>query len=267
MYHVIHPGTATEGVPPENFFIVQDEMNNQVGTGRVIYQFTPHADPDVPINMYFDMKCALPGRYVLLGALLARARQLRDANPQARARVYTIVHPEDTESQQFYTSSGLSLQHRESVVTLHVPEAEGRVPMGCQIVSIPVNTPEEKLAFLSRLAANDIRNIDFVLLQQFMRTSHFQLLGILRENQLACELMMVGNGDSVELMSIYTHAQYRRQGLARTLLHRSMTILSMEGVKYFQARIMTRSRPQMELVRAFGAEETEAISVFPEMEL
>lgn len=267
MYRVIHPGAPVEGVPAENVFMVLDDLNNAIGSGRVIYQYTPHMDPDCPINLYFDMKCALPGRYILLGALIARARQLRDTNPGARARVYTIVHPDDMDSQQFYTSAGMTLQNREAVVSLQVPQTESRVPMGCQIVNVPVNTPEEKLAFLARLANNDIRNMDFVLLQQFMRTSHFQLLGMVRDGQVVSELMMVGNGDSCEMMSVYTHASYRRQGLAQALVHRSMAVLTLEGVSQFTARVMTRSKPQLGLVSAFGAKEEAVLSVFPEIVL
>ncbi len=264
---MIHPNGSVEGVPADNMFYALDELNNQVGTGRVIYQYTPHVDPDCPMNIYFDMKCSLGARFVLLGALIARARQLRDANPAIRARVYTLVRPDDMESQQFYTASGMSLGSRESIVSLHNPQGESRIPIGCQVIQIPVNTPEEKLAFLGRLAANDVRHIDFVLLTQFMRTTHFQVLGMMRENQVVSELMMVGNENSAELMAVYTHAQYRRQGLAEALLRRSMTVLGMEGVNAFTARVMTRSGPQMGLVHAFGAQEEDVVSLFPELEL
>ena len=139
--------------------------------------------------------------------------------------------------------------------------------MGCQVIAVPMNTPEEKLGFLSRLNNNDIRHVDFVLLQQFMRTSHFQILGLTRENSVVAELMMVGNGNSAELMAIYTYPTCRGQGLAKALLHRSMVILQSEGVSHFEARIMTRSKPQMGLANAFGAQEEEVISLFPELML
>ncbi|MCR4882446.1 MAG: GNAT family N-acetyltransferase [Clostridiales bacterium] len=267
MYRVVHPNTPVDGTPAENAYLVLDEVGNTAGQGRVIYQYLPHMDPDCPINLYFDMKCDLAGRYVLLGALLARARQLRDVNPQVHARVYTMVHPEDTDSQAFYTSSGMTLEQRESLVSLQIPAAESRLPMGCQVFAVPMNTPEEKLSFLNRLNNNDIRHIDFVLLQQFMRTSHFQLLGLTRENTVVSELMMVGNGSSAELMAVYTYPTYRKQGLAKALLHRSMVILQSEGVSHFTARVMTRSKPQMGLVNAFGAQEEEVISLFPELML
>ena len=240
--------------------IAGGQTTDMVKAAREVYDFPL-------INLYFDMKCDLAGRYVLLGALLARARQLRDVDPTVHARVYTMVHPEDTDSQAFYTSSGMSLEQRESLVTLQVPQGESRLPMGCQVIAVPMNTPEEKLGFLSRLNNNDIRHVDFVLLQQFMRTSHFQILGLTRENSVVAELMMVGNGNSAELMAIYTYPTCRGQGLAKALLHRSMVILQSEGVSHFEARIMTRSKPQMGLANAFGAQEEEVISLFPELML
>ena len=263
MYRVIHPEAPLEGAPREDAYLVLDEVGNRAGHGKVIYQFQPHVDPDCPINLYFDMKCDLAGRYVLLGALLARARQLRDVNPGVHARAYTIVHPEDTDAQAFYTSSGMSLEDREILISLQVPQGESRLPMGCQVVAVPLNTPDEQLAYLNRLNNQDLRHIDFVILQQFLRTSHFQLLGMTRDNMLVSELMMVGNGDTCELMAIYTHPDYRHQGIARALIHRSMVILQSEGVSRFCARVMTRSQPQMGLMKAFGAHEEEVLSIFP----
>ena len=267
MYRVIHPQMPQDGVPPENIVLVLDELNNQVGSGRVIYQYTPHVDPDCPINLYFDMKSALGARYILLGALLARARQLRDQAPDMHARAYTIVDPRDTENQAFYTSAGLTLQSGESLVELKRPAYDSRLPMGCQVYRIPFTTQEDQIGFLNRLNNNDIRHIDYVLLQQFMRTAHFMILGLVRENQVVTELMMVGNGDTCELMSIYTHSRYRGQGLARALLHSSMEVLGLEGINRFVARIMTRSQPQIGLAKSFSAEELEVISLFPEMML
>ena len=265
MYYVTHPQGPIDNLPPENILLAVDELNNEAGRGRVIYQYTPHMDPECPVNLYFDMKSSLGARYVLLGALMARARQLREIAPDVPARVYTIVDPRDTESQAFYTSAGMSLQNGEMMVELKRPEYESRIPMGAEVIALPLNTDEEKLAFLTRLSNNDIRHIDFSRLQQFCRSPHFQLLGMVRDNQVVSELMMVGNGDTCELMGIYTHSAYRRQGLARALVHRSMEILSMENANRFVTRVMTRSGPQMGLMHAFQAQELEMIALFPEM--
>ena len=65
------------GLPPENVFIAKDEMGTQVGEGHVIYQYLPHRSPECPVNIYFEINSLASGWYLILGALVARARQLR----------------------------------------------------------------------------------------------------------------------------------------------------------------------------------------------
>ena len=52
---VNHPLGMYNNLPPEDVFVITDEMGNEMGVGYVIYQFQPHLYPDCPINLYFTM--------------------------------------------------------------------------------------------------------------------------------------------------------------------------------------------------------------------
>lgn len=90
---VYHPQGMYNNMPPENVFLAADEMGNEIGVGYIIRVMQPNIFPDRPVNLYISMECQPVARYMLFGALVARARQMRDENPQLRARVYTGHYP------------------------------------------------------------------------------------------------------------------------------------------------------------------------------
>lgn len=264
---VIHPQTAYNGIPQENVFIAVDEMGTQAGLGYIIYQYQEHLYPDCPINMYFSIDSQPAGRYMIFGALVARARQLRDANPGVRARLYTAIAPDDTISRDFYVHNGLNCDDAEKNVRLSMPATDGRVPMGCMVEATPLNTPDQQQAFIKRLQDNDITYIDPAYLFQVMRQPHFQAVGMFNGGALVGEVMVAGSGDTCSLEAIYINPSYRRQGMAKALLARSMAVMAAEGVTAFTTRLVTRSAPQQGLSRAFHGVELGATMTFPSLYL
>lgn len=260
---VIHPQTAYNGVPPENVFFAVDEMGTQAGVGYIIYQYQEHLYPDCPINMYFSIESQPAGRYLLFGALVARARQLRDSNPNVHARFYTGIRPEDTASREFYTHNGMTCDDTENTMRLAMPGMEVRVPMNCAVELTPLNMPDEVNAFIKRLQDNDIAYIDTAYLYQLMRQPHFRAMGLFSGGQLAGEALVAGVGDSASLEAIYIAPGHRRQGLSKALLNCCMSAMAREGVTNFTSRFITRSVPQQGLARAFQAVDQGATMVFP----
>lgn len=260
---VNHPLGMYNNLPPEDVFVITDEMGNEMGVGYVIYQFQPHLYPDCPINLYFTMDCQPAARYMLFGALIARARQLRDCNPTVRARVYTNIAPTDTAMKDFYLHSGFDCSDSEDILRLPIPPGDGRIPMSCAVVATALNTPEEQNALLCRLAQNDVTYIDQNYLNQLRTLPHFMALGLYRNTELVGEVIMAGEGDECELAAIYITPPSRRQGMGKALLHRCMAIMAAEGVTHVNARIMNRSQPQRRLVSAFRAEVTGVNMLFP----
>lgn len=260
---VYHPAGMFHQLPPEDVFQVADDMGNDMGMGYLVYQYQPHLYPDCPINLYFSMDCQPAAHYMLLGALMARARQLRDSDPNARARVYTNIDPQDVRMKAFYEHSGLDCSQGEDVLLLSMPIGDGRIPMSCTVAQTPVNTPEEQAALLYRLQQNDITYIDAAYLNQLRCMPHFSVLGLYRNTELVGEVLMAGEGERCELAGIYITPMCRRQGMGRALLHRCMAIMAAEGVTQITARIMTRSQPQVRLMRSFNPQVLGQTMLYP----
>lgn len=260
---VTHPVGMYNQLPPEDVFLATDELGNEMGVGYMIYQYQPHLYPDCPMNLYFSMDCQPAARYILFGALVARARQLRDSDPNVRARVYTNIAPRDIRSKSFYEHSGFDCSDGEELLQLPIPVGDGRIPMSCTVAPTPLNTPEEQAALLYRLQQNDMTYIDQNYLNQLQRMPHFMVLGLYRNTELVGEVVMAGEREQCELAAIYITPMCRRQGMGRALLHRCMAIMAAEGVTRVNARIMSRSQPQVRLMRGFNPQVLQQTMLYP----
>jgi len=238
-------------------------MNAELGRGHIISLYQPNMYPDCPVNLYFTMSCQESARYMLFGALVARARQMRDFWPNIRARVYTNINPADSFSRGFYAEGGFDLDDAETVVRMPLPAGDGVIPMSCSVARTPLNTPEDIAAFISRLQANDLTYINQDYLSALMRQPHFLPLGLYRNRELVAEILMAGVGSTAEIAAVYTVPAARKMGLGRALTHRAMAVMGAEGVTSITASIMNRSIPQKRLMASFGAEEVGVRTLYP----
>ncbi len=262
---ILHPQQPVNNLNPEDVFFAIDDLGTQTGYAYILYQLQPGLFPDCPVNMYFSIEGDAGSRYLLFGAVVARARQLQNVNPSLRARLYTSMDPQDEAGRQFYLDNGFSLDETDSVVSLQIPFGDGRIPMSCTVAAMPLNTWEEQQNLLARLQMNELTYLDRNMLMELMHMPHFIALGLFRNAGLIGEAVMAGIGERAELVAIYIEPSSRRQGMARALLHRTMAIMAAEGVTQVSARIMTRSLPQMHLMNDFGAVQTGVNIVFPGM--
>ena len=264
---IVHPQQPVNNLNPEDVFFAIDDLGTQAGYAYILYRLQPGLYPDCPVNLYFSIEGDSSSRYLLFGAVVARARQLQNVNPQLRARLYTSLDPQDPAGRDFYLHNGFDLDESDAVVALQIPFGDGRIPMSCTVAAIPLNTWEEQQNLLSRLQMNEITYLDRNTLMEIMHLPHFIALGLYRNAGLIGEAIMAGQGDHAELVAIYIEPSSRRQGMARALLHRTMAIMAAEGVMQVSARIMTRSAPQMHLMNDFGAVESGVNMLFPGMYL
>lgn len=260
---VIHPQGMYNGLPQDDVFIALDDMGTEMGLGYIIYQYQPHLYPDCPVNLYFNIDCQPAARYVIFGALIARAHQLREANPNVGARVYTAINPADERAREFYLHNGFACEDTEEMFQLQIPPGDGRIPMSCSVVQVPLNTFEEQQAFLSRLQQHDVTFINQNYLMNLQRLPHFLALGLYRNTDLIGEILLAGEGDACELVVMYIVPGSRGQGMGKALLHRCMAIMAAEGVSRVSCRIMTRSLPMRNLIRAFQAQSLGATMIYP----
>ena len=114
---------------------------------------------------------------------------------------------------------------------------------------------------------NDITFMDVNYLQALMRMPHFLALGLYRNTDLIGEIVMAGEGESCELISMYITPPNRRQGMGRALLHRSMAVMAAEGVTKVTTRILSRSIPQKRLMEAFQCRLLGVSTVYPGMNI
>ncbi|MDO5435370.1 MAG: hypothetical protein Q4G19_03275 [Clostridia bacterium] len=264
---IVHPQQPVNGISPEDVFYAVDDLGTQTGYGYILYQFRPGLYPDCPVNIYFAIDGDESARYLLFGALVARARVLQTAEPQYRARLYTSISPTDSVMKEFYLHNGFDCDETDDVLQLSIPYGDGRIPMSCTVAQTPLNTWDEQSCLIQRLQMNEITFIDQNYLNTLQRMPHFMTLGMYRNGLLIGEVIMAGAGADCELVAIYTEPQSRMQGMARALLHRMMAIMASEGVTRITTRIMSRSIPQQRLMNDFGAAVLGVNMVFPGMYL
>lgn len=264
---IVHPQQPVNNMNPEDVFYAIDDLGTQTGYAFILYQLQPGLYPDCPVNMYFSIEGDPGSRYLLFGALVARARQLQNVNPQLRARLYTSLSPQDSQGREFYLHNGFDLEESDAIVALQIPFGDGRIPMSCAVAAVPLNTWEEQQNLLSRLQMNEITYLDRNTLVEIMHLPHFIALGLYRNAGLIGEVIMAGQGEQAELVAIYIEPSSRHQGMAKALLHRTMAIMAAEGVTQVSARVMTRSLPQMHLMNDFGALQVGVNVLFPGMYL
>lgn len=264
---VTHPQEPFMNLPTEDVFVAVNEYGVQQGYGYVMYQFQPSVYPDKPVNIFFTMDCAPEADYLLFGALVARARQLREQNPGVAARLYTSVTPGDARRISFLEHNGLTMGNTEDLVRLQLPADPGADLFNCSIIPLPLNTPQEMNALVDRLRRGGLSHITMQHLQNLQLNPVFHVWGILYGQSLVGECIIAGRNDAAELVGVYIVPEFQRRGLAKHLLKRALGIVGQEGVTEVRARIMSASQPQVRLVRNFGAELMEQTLMFPSIDL
>ncbi len=264
---IVHPQQPVNNINPEDIFYALDDLGTQTGYAYLLYQLQAGLYPDCPVNIYFSIEGDPSSRYMLFGAVVARARVLQGVNPQARARLYTSISPSDTQMLDFYLYNGFDCNEADATMELRMPIGDGRIPMSCTVARSPLNTWEEQDSLLYRLHNNDITFMNHEYLASLQRMPHFLALGLYRNAQLIGETVIAGQGNSCELAAIYITPSDRQQGMGRALLHRTLAVMSAENVTRVTTRIMTRSLPQQRLMNDFGATQLNVNMFFPGMYL
>ena len=262
--HLTHPIAPYQGIPPEDCIFVTNDQMIEIGMGALTQFWQPELYPDAPMNIYMQLDSQPAGRNLLLGALLARAEQLRAQQPQpVRTRLYTQIAPENWELVNFYTKSGFKTDDSEDLYHFPLPIWPAHPPVTCNYASVALRTPDEVQAFLNRMNAYRITPIDPDFLGQCMQMEHFTAIGYYRGANAVCEALLTGQGSTVTLVSMYVRGDYRRQGFAKSILGAAADILRPRGVTQVSARIFSRNAPQVALMRAAGGQKVRTLLLLP----
>ncbi len=251
--HVYHPQQTTNGIPPENVFLVADSANMTIAEGFLVHTYHPYLFPERPINMFISVNSKGPGRDMLLGALLARAYQLRQQQPMLRARVFAQVGIQDAPMMSFYLEGGFGKDDALDVVKLSMPNAKPSAPMGYDMGQVPLQTPMQQQALLMRMNIYRLDVLQIPLLQRYMSMQHFMALYISRGKDIVGEILFTGEGPAAKIIGLYIMPQYRRMGLAKTLIAAGMRYLGDVGCTHFEADVIRRNAAQCALAQSCNA--------------
>ncbi len=265
--NVIHPQEPFMGYPTEDVFVAVNDLGVQQGYGYVVPQYQPAVYPDHPMHIFFDMDCSAEAEYCIFGALVARARALRNLHPEAPARLYTSAALTDSRKLDFLMHNGLTNDNSEDMVRLQIPADPGAEMFNCNITPLTSTDVQQLVNLADRLARNGLPHITLQHLRNLQSSPVFHVWGLTYGNQLVSECIIAGRSDAAELVGIYTVESQQRQGRAKYLLRRALNIVGQEGVTEVRTRIMSASQTQVRLVRSFGAELLEKLMYFPSLEL
>lgn len=263
--HLFHPPQSVNGLPPENTFYVADSANMTVADGFLIHTYHPYLFPERPINLFMNIRSKGPGRDLLMGALLARAQQLREQTPQMKARLFTQVSPQDTEMLAFLMESGFDANDALDVVLLGVPNARTSAPMGYDMDYVPLNDMGQLQGFLQRMNTYRLDAWQPQMLQRYMSFPHFMALYISRGTEIVGEIAFTGDGQAAKLIGLYVTPNYRNHGLAKCLIASGMKVLSEKGVTHVEADVIRRNELQRRLAASCGATYMRTACYYPGM--
>lgn len=265
---ITHPQSAYRGVPAEDTFFVTDDRQVQLGTGYLIPFVQRELYPEKPLNIYLEIASQPSARYLLFGALTARAEVMKLRYPGMRARLYTQLDPTDAESQAFYQRCGFQMDDAEDLFYFPLPYTlPVQTPMGVQYASVPLDNDRQLDAFLRRLNEMRITPITRDQLTLWREQPGFLALGFYREGRPVTELLTAGAGMNASLLQVYTRSEFRHQGMARQLVLQAASILRERGMSGMYAHIFRRNAPQVGLMQSLGANFTRTIALLPGLDL
>lgn len=263
-----HPTAPYQGIPPQDVFFVANDRYVQMGVGFVVLSMNTEMYPDRPLEIYLYIEAQPSARDLLLGALLGRAEQMRAMFPGMPGRIYTELSSGDWEMLNFYSRNGFASADAQEEYVMPMPLSPAQTPMGCQLASVPLASPQEQHAFLQRVNAYRMTPIshDFLTLQ--MQQPYFMALGFYRSGQPVSEMIMTGaSPENSALVMIYTKGEFRRKGIARALILSAAQLLRERETQQIVTQIYSRSAAQMGLVKAFGGTRRRIVTILPSIDI
>ena len=265
---ITHPQSDYRGIPAEDTFFVMNDQKVQLGTGYLIPFVQRELYPAQPLNIYMEISAQPSARYLLFGALAARADVMKERYPGLRARLYTQLDPADTDMLAFCERCGFKNDDAEDLVYFPLPYTlPAQIPMGVQYASVPLDNERQQDAFLQRLNQMRITPITRDQLTLWREQPGFLALGFYREGRPVSELLTAGTGMNASLLQVYTRSEFRHQGMAKQLIMQAAAILRERGISGIYAHIFKRNTPQVGLIQSLGAGFSRHISLLPGMDL
>ena len=261
--HIYHPQQNPYGLPSENVFCVADQNEKIVGDGFLIHTYHPYLFPERPTTIYLKIPESANGKDMLLGALLGRAQQIREENPEFVARVFTQLQPQERKLYDFFIESGFDKADALDTLEIYLPKVSFNLPNGYFIDKIPFTSPEDGMRFVQRMNAYRLDAFSMERLQRIMNSPNFCALYINQGGRIVGEIIFAGNGKVAKIEGLYVDINYRNYGLAKLLIATGMKTLMERGVTNFEGDIIRRSVLQCKLAASCGGKYLRTLCLFP----
>ena len=206
----------------ENAFVAVDSLENVYGWCRVEPHMNDLQMPERPLEIKISAGGQDEAQLQLLAAAMARAMVIAREQPDARARVYAEVAPDDDALMARLTELGFAdddalLRMRRRVVggSITVP-----LPDGCVLVADRLDDPAERRFFLERQEKLFRRDDARAWLDGIGRRPGFRRLLLTARSGLAGELVCWMDPEKrVGVVGqVYTVPDWRRRGVASYLM-------------------------------------------------
>ncbi len=265
---ITHPQSAYRGIPAEDTFFVMNDQQVQLGSGYLIPFASRELYPAQPLSIYMELTAQPSARYLLFGALSARAEVIKQRYPGTKARLYTQLDATDAEMQSFYQRCGFQMDDAEDLFYFALPYTlPAQTPMGVMYASVPLDNDRQQEAFLKRINEMRISPITRDQLTLWRDQPGFLALGFYREGRPVSELLTAGTGMNASLLQVYTRSEFRHQGMARQLIWQSAAILRERGMSGMYAHIFRRNNPQIGLMQSLGAVYHRTVALLPGIDI
>lgn len=260
---IYHPAQSVKGIAPENVFYVADSSGQPKGEAWILPSYHPNLFPERPLNIYMNINAADGWRDMLMGAILGRAQQIKDSNPDKKARLFSQVKPSEGALMNFYLENGFDQSDMLDVVRLGMPDMRAVAPMGYQITDTPINNSSEFHGLLGRINTYRLNAWSPQYMQNLMSFPHFFSISLIQGATIVGEAIFTGKDQSAKLMSIYIAPPYRRKGLAKCLIAYGMNRLYQNGVTAIDGDVIRRNSLQTRLAAACNATYVKTTCIYP----
>lgn len=264
---IIHSNAALEGQPPENTFLLVDEITSDLYFSAILHVVeNPELFPNRPLQL--RMQCS--GSEVpdaILGAIIARAREISE-NAGLGARLYTYCAPDDATLEERLYAFGF--EDNDGLIRLKRPLEEpvkAQVPVGCRIVEDRLEEPLERRYFLDRHNSLFKEDHDADWLSDFIDHDDFRRIILVSSSGLVGEILLWTEGDEGIIGYLQTAKRWRRLGVGTCLTHLALSAFREMGVTTAEASFRRRYPHVRNLFKRCGFTDAVTLMKYPGIDI
>lgn len=241
------------------------------GNATVIEFVNEALVPERPLNYYVTISAMYSRAFdMLLGAVLARALELRRYQPRLPARIYVPCRPNDTQLLDALTEFGFRNDDAELRVRKVLTESNtpANPPVGCFIAPVLLETGGEVTGLLQRINRYSLtaRSVEWVARLQ-EEAQHLIVRGAWQDDTFIGECVVTVYGAEGHVEMIYTEPEFRERGVATSLLDHVGRELLENGVRLLTAEVWQRNRGAVYLFHSARFDNADPTILYPGMDL